>query len=290
MPSFNQPPTTDDNILIGGKYKSQNKGYPHSLIICQKGENFPTQELAETESEWLDRLKRSTGRHYLLSNLVNWADNTGEPVKETFPQGGSRSIRASNYEWYAEASVADSALPEIYKLNNKSWDTYIIWNDKSVEGYTDVNKVIFYPKRLDELLVGPRTLAEGTVTQKVKITLSFAENDDFELNSATVYPSFDLRQSDSVKGVRTEASNPGAGSADVLVKDDQGVGQKLLVSGDFVASTSGPLGLVDNGGGSYSLTGVGAGSTTFTLVDSDLIENPLLFIESRGLSNAVTVS
>lgn len=289
--AYNQPPGNTGIGKIGSNdYVSEPKGFLDKLCFVEKGHSFATQILAETESGWIDLIKQTTGRGFPSPRIVEMIDNTADPVQVTHPNGQTRLINLAKYDYAGYWDVSDSVMVRLYSLNDKDLDVYFFWKSKSIEGANDSDGVLFYPKSMSEFVVAKRTMPLSDNVQRVYFFMKFDNNADFNELTASVHPSWNPNLLDALRGVNITASNPGAGSLDVTVIDEHGKGLEGLIAADFVSSVSGPSGAVDNGGGSYSLSGLGAGETTITLVAAASISLMRAFVESNGVSNEETVT
>jgi len=297
---YNQPTGSDNTGKIGANnYKSENKKFLHKLIFTPKDHVISTQTLAETQSTWLTDIKQTTGRIFPSPVIVEISDNTGEPVTVEFPNGDKRTIALADYDITGYWDVPDSVVRELFTLNNKQYDAYLVWQNGAIEGRT-ADGTTFNSKRVKELNVMRRTLPDGSTVQRVMFGITFSDKQDFEEDTVYVNPSelssgsWDAQELDSLRGVDLTATDAGGSYIITLtVKDEHGVGVEGLSttpSTDIVATGGTINSITDDGGGTYSLTMADGTSTTVNLVAAASISLSTAFIESNGASSAVSPS
>lgn len=271
--AYNQYPNTDTVTPIGMKpgYKSELKKIPKYLLLVPKGDYVATAAAGILKATYTAKLKAATGIWYKTPKIVDGADITGDTEKKDFPSGDSRVINNLSYGFDMFFDVADAVMVNLFTLNNKQWDAYIIWANNIIEGRKDTTGTIFWPKRVKEFNVSKRTIPFKDI-QLVKATILFEEVDDFQKDSIGLLPTaFDFDDIESCRQVDiTPTDGTTTKTANVTVLDKLGEGVEGLVAADFVATGLVIEGAItDSGNGNYVITFTATGTLTgLTLVAS----------------------
>jgi len=292
MGAFNQFPDTDDVSLIGGKpgYVSENLVHPKWMIFVPKGDNIATYAASILKATYTATILATSGIWYKSPLIIEGAETTSDAEKKEFSSGHFRTLPTGNYAFDFMFDVKNAIAANLFTLNNKLFDVYIIWNDNIIEGRKDETGTIFWPLRVQELSINQKTIPFKD-TMVVKGTITLSDRDDRQKNSVLIKPTaFDFSTIESKRPVTISAVATGASYiVTVTVLDNVGEGVEGLLEAQFTVTGGTTAVFSETGNGIYSFTMTNGTVSTYNLVSAALLYAAIDdYIESTGVTGSIT--
>jgi len=290
---FNQLPNTDDVTPIGTKAGrvAEKKLHAKWMLLVPKGANIATAAAAILKATYSTGLLQTTGRWYKTPLIVEGAETTTAAEKKTFTSGQVNTLNDGEYGFDFMFNVENAVMNNLFTLNNKDFDLYIIWNDNIIEGRTDATGTIFYPLRVADFSIDQKTIPFNDI-MVVKGSVSFSNKSDHEQYNKILKPTaFLFDELESVREVTIAATATGAlYNVTVTVIDESGNGVANLTESLFTVTGGTTSVFSDDGGGTYTFTMTDGTATTYNLVSAALVYAGIdyEFIESKGVTGSVT--
>ena len=293
MSGFNKLVNLDSIVPIGTKKGrvSEKLLHPQRFLIVPTGTNIATEAAAILKTTYTTGLLQESGRWYLSPYIVEGAETTSDAETKTFSSGAMRMLNDGKYSMDFQFDVENAVLNNLFSLNNKDVDIYIIWGDNIIMGCTDENGVIFYPLSVEDFHISRRTLPFNDITV-VKGSVIFSDKDQLELYNKILKPTaFQFSTLESVRQVNVTAKAVGTNyDVTVTVEDESGHGVENLTEALFTVTGGTTSLFTETGGGVYNFRMTDVTASTYTLVAAASIYAVIdyEFIESSEASDSVT--
>lgn len=292
MAGFNQFPNTDDVSLIGGKpgYVSEQILHAKWMILVPKGDNIATYASAILKATYTANLLATSGIWYKTPLIVEGAETTTEAEKKEFTSGQIRTLNDGNYAFDFMFDVRNAIAANLFTLNNKLFDMYIIWNDNIIEGRTDESGIIFWPLRVQEISINQKSIPFNDI-MVVKGSAILSNKQDREEKSVLLKPTaFDFSTLESKRPVTVAAVATGSSYiVTVTVTDNVGEGVEGLTEALFLVVGQSVVTFSETGNGVYSFTMTDGTGVTFNLTTAAAIYAVIDdYVESTGVTGSIT--
>ena len=159
------------------------------LVLVPKGTTILTKVLALTQATWVNGMNAAmTDRWFFLPLIFLGEPNNEDPVREESDFGYVSFVRDGKLTYkisFEEMSVYNKN--QIFKLNNGSFDMYVITDKDVILGYSDdATKV--RPFRLDYHRFLPETPNTGSTNARVQLEVRPTNVNEFNELQVALYP------------------------------------------------------------------------------------------------------
>lgn len=264
------------------------------IWLVPPGTEVATKTLAETESTWDDLFNAAKGvRGYPIPAIFSAEFEQGEDTyeegwdnKQEFASEGLDTVT------YLLEKTSLYNASQLRTLNASSWAVYRIPADgKTIVGWSD-DGIIFKPEDILSIRFGKRTYADGTVSERVPVKITFKDPSQRNDFPATVETDWNTLELDGIKDLQVTASNPLVTAVTLTLTGFDGVPHIIAVEADFVVydSTGAVVAhtMAAVGNGVYTITAtMPAGDYTAGLLTQPNATTP--YFETPTLASFTTV-
>lgn len=265
---------------------------PIGIIFANDSQSF-TGANFELETPWQSAIKARSV--FPIMNIIDFVDNSTEPVYEDYPGGKRKLIRQGEYRFDVVLEVNECVKKELFNFTNFRGRVYFAYQGDSngvIRGTsTDAGDTI-KGARINQMTVLKETLPTKDASGKIMLQIDLENYKDLNQYDHAREMAWDIASLDSLTEV--DLAQVGTASATAItisvLATCYGVGNPIsgLAQADFTITGTGTISdMSEDTAGNYTFVTVGLISgDTINLVTPPNISVSDLFILSSGAATA----